>query len=182
MQPLRRKQKGRQQERYPKTVVGIPHRTVRSEILRIDVEIKRLRGENADIVARDVAGLDIKTAAAHQTAGHDRVVRPVASRPAMGLVQHPKSDSAARHRKRQRRDPDAGVGSHVETLAGLPRSMMFLEPSPGADRLLRQKPPVNRQDRAGDERCFVRGKEQDRLRHLARLAQSAHRMCGFHHR
>ena len=48
--------------------------------------------------------------------------------------------------------------------------------------LLRQKSPVNRQYRAGDERSFVRGKEQDRLRDLARLAQSAHRMCGFHHR
>jgi hypothetical protein len=46
--------------------------------------------------------------------------------------------------------------------------------------LLRQKPPVNRQNRASNEGRFVRGEEQNCLGHLARLAQPSHRMCRFH--
>ena len=46
-------------------------------------------------------------------------------------------------------------------------------------RLLRQKSPVNGKYRASDEGRLIGGKEQDRLRHLARLAQPSHRVCGF---
>jgi hypothetical protein len=68
------------------------------------------------------------------------------------------------------------------TLAGLTWPTRFPDPSPRCRPLLRQKSPINRQYRADDERCFVRCKEQDRLCHLARLAQPSHRMGGSHRR
>src|SRR5437773_3026191 len=111
MEPGRREQKGRQQHRQTETMVGVPRRTIERKVLCIDMEIKRLIEEGADIVAGDIAWLDIETAAIREAACHNRVVWSISSRPAMSLMQHPKARRAAHHEQGER----AGPGAHVET-------------------------------------------------------------------
>ena len=75
------------------------------------MKIQRLIREDADVIARDITGLDIKTASIYEAAGHDRVVWPIPFRPAMSLVQHPKAHGAADHEQGE----CAGQGAQMKT-------------------------------------------------------------------
>ncbi len=81
--------------------------------------------------------------------------------------------SPSRVKLKNRRQPQERPRTAVHRAAAPSDPLVARSPSA---RLLRQKSPINGQYDAGDEGRLIGGEEQDRLRNLARLAQSSHRM------